>query len=150
MQMKIGFEEHEKSQIKELRQRGASYGIIAQMLGCKPEKVASYCRRRGINGCAFDPANAMNFIDNPTAICKQCGGTFKLPLTGRKRMFCSTKCKDKWWSKNKDKLRTNQNRVRKCLGCDEYFTPASDKRKYCSMLCYHESRWIADGQARSG
>jgi hypothetical protein len=40
-----------------------------------------------------------------TIVCKQCGGkhTYDYSGKGRQRMFCSSKCRDKWFNQHRDR-----------------------------------------------
>ena len=118
--------EKQKSIMYELKLQGLSATEISRKLDIPLSTIRSYLRRH--------PAP-------PGMIaCKQCG-KLVLPTPGKKkRMFCSDKCKYQWW--NMHRYGNHRNLiVSTCQFCGkEFMSYASDERKYCSRICYHNAR----------
>ncbi len=116
----------QKSRIIKLRSRGVSYGEIAQEMGMPVNTVKSVCRRNGMcNGEGHR--------------CLYCNGKIKQLLGTKKRMFCSDKCRQRYWNKLRSD-RVSKNRVSHlCPVCGKtFYDYSSSKRTYCSQECYHK------------
>ena len=61
-------------------------------------------------------------------ICKQCGGKFE---NYKKSKFCSQKCMGDSYKITK---------TGECLYCGEKFKITKNRKKYCSLECYHKSK----------
>ena len=58
------------------------------------------------------------------------------------KSFCRKECREKWWSKNRNKLNKKKARIEHCLSCGkEMRLYEFEKRKFCSHACYIESRF---------
>ncbi|WP_242828187.1 hypothetical protein [Enterocloster clostridioformis] len=85
-------------QIRELRLRGAGYKSIASAVGLSRDTVRNYCKSHGLDGYASALVlNVKEQMESGTA-CLCCGKELIQPSTGRKRKFCSDKCRREWWS----------------------------------------------------
>lgn len=84
-------------QIRELRLRGAGYKSIASAVGLSRDTVRNYCKSHGLDGYASALVlNVKEQMESGTA-CLCCGKELIQPSTGRKRKFCSEKCRREWW-----------------------------------------------------
>lgn len=116
----------QKVQIRELQSQSLGYRRIAKALDLPTSTVKSFLLRH--------PCGNNNY-------CRCCGKPI-VQTDKRKRLFCSKKCKCKYWS----------NRVIKapqyleefiCEECGRpFYAHHSRIRKYCSRSCFqkHESR----------
>ena len=119
-----------KDTILALRQQGRSYQKIAEQLILSPNTVKSVCRRSK----AEAPAPEMSTLDT----CKNCGAPLPSSVAGRKRTFCSDKCRYAWWnwSRRKQPYRLT------CYCCGKPFISYGNrKRKFCSQEGYILSRY---------
>lgn len=119
-----------KDAILALRQQGRSYQKIAEQLILSPNTVKSVCHRSG----AETPAPEISTLDT----CKNCGATLPPGFRGRKRTFCSDKCRYAWWNRSRRK----QPYCLTCYCCGKPFISYGNrKRKFCSRECYVLSRY---------
>ena len=114
----------QKSRIHELKKEGFGYKNIAKQLELPISTIKSFLLRH--------PASVVSF-------CRCCGKPIP-QKDKRKRLFCSKKCKDKYWSikvtKSPEYLKGFI-----CLECGRsFFDHHSRIRKYCSRLCFQKSK----------
>ena len=77
--------------------------------------------------------------------CPWCGAPVIPNVRGRKKKFCSDKCRNKWWNARLDLVNRKAFREIVCVGCGRTFTVYGQvKRKYCSHQCYIEARFGRD------
>lgn len=117
--------ENEKHRIVELKVQGLGYRAIAKELGIAVSTVSSYLRR----------------IKDVEAIskqkCKCCGLELKQTKGHRQRVFCSDKCRIKWWKNNKEQLNKKKMIKNLCPICHkEFFYYPGKIQKFCSWNCY--------------
>ena len=74
----------QKHNIIALRQKGMSYGEIANKLEISINTIKSFCRR--------------SLIELGKNICKHCGKPVEQNPGRREKKFCSDACRMKWWS----------------------------------------------------
>ena len=119
-----------KDAILALRQQGRSYQKIAEQLILSPNTVKSVCRR-----CEAEaPAPETSTLDT----CKDLRAPLPPSAAGRKRTFCSDKCRYAWWNRSRRK----QPYRLTCYCCDRPFISYGNrKRKFCSRECYMLSRY---------
>ena len=79
--------------INELREKGYGYKRIGKEVSIKPEAVRYICRK----------------IDKVALIgtCKKCGKQIKSIKGKKKKIFCSDKCRWKWWNEQRIGLSKN-------------------------------------------
>ena len=122
----------EKHSTLSLRSQGLGYKLIAKELGVSPDSVRSYLKtkeaQRGIIPTPLKP-------DGVT--CPVCGTTFEKSKYNRKKLFCSDKCRRKYWLKN--------GRTYICTECSKPFNPTHKGQKYCSLDCYFTHRFRKGG-----
>lgn len=133
-------------QIEFLRKQGFGYRQIALELGLSRDAVRYYCKTHDLAG------NAKEAHENVKGIlCPQCGKKLTQPQTGRKRLFCSTECRRKWWQTNRKLIPRPLGNCEEtvCANCGKPILDyARKKRRYCSHECYIRDRFwrLEDGR----
>ena len=126
-------------QIRELRLRGAGYKSIASAVGLSRDTVRNYCKSHGLDGYASALVlNVKEQMESGTA-CLCCGKELIQPSTGRKRKFCSDKCRREWWSAHPEAIKRKESAYYEatCAYCGKTFRSYGNKnRRYCSHECY--------------
>ena len=125
----------QKSQIKEMRFRGMSYGQICDSLKLPASTVKSFCRR-----------NEISFTKPPlqegVGICLCCGAPVVQNPKRKTKKFCSDSCRMTWWNRNLDKVNRKAVYEFVCPYCKKPFTVYGNaNRKYCSHECYIADRF---------
>lgn len=114
----------DKNQIIKLREEGLSFGEIAKRLGMSRSSVSTIYRRA-----------QEQHVDR----CKCCGLVIKQTAGHRQRLFCSDKCRIRWWRQNSTNHAINNKAV--CLMCNKEFVYHESRiRKYCSLACAYKGR----------
>lgn len=138
----------QSKQIRELRMRGVGYRAIASVTGLSRDVIRNYCKSQGIDGYAAELTVNMKEQMQQGRVCLCCGKELKQPVAGRKRKFCSEKCRRDWWSAHQDAIQKKETAVyeKVCDYCGKPFTAYGNKsRKYCSHNCYvHDRFWRAE------
>lgn len=141
--------ENQKNKIIELRKSGLGYKAIAAEVGMPRDAVRSFCKSRNIAG--FGVAAAMNIDEQAQNgnICLNCCKPIIQPHKGRRKKFCSEKCRRDWWKEHPEKAEqreTAKYRL-KCAYCgSEFISYGNKNRKYCSHHCYiHDRFWKEEG-----
>lgn len=121
------FMKHEE--IRNLQLQGYGYQKIATMLSLSPNTVKSYIRRH--------PLEVTD--DKKSDVCLTCGKELIHTSHKRKKKFCSSACKTKWWTNNKNCMDNKETTL--CKYCGKRFTFYRSKNaKYCSRACYDKAR----------
>lgn len=135
----------ETKQIRELRMRGVGYRAIASVIGLSRDVIRNYCKTHGIDGYATELTLNIREQMQQGKACLCCGKEIKQSTTGRKRKFCSEKCRREWWSAHPQIAQRNETAFyeKACAYCGKTFTAYGNKnRKYCSHNCYvHDRFW---------
>lgn len=136
--------ENERRQIINLRLKGLGYKAIGKRLSMSRDIVRGFCKRNGIDG--ITEAAKLNYEErvNQGMVCQNCGAKIEQLKYGRRKKFCSDKCRSVWWTKNYAMHNFGSESLHKmiCAGCGKTFTSYSNKkRKYCSHNCYIKSRF---------
>lgn len=84
----------DKEHIKIMRLSGYSYGEIANTLSMPRATISSHCLRNSIF-----PMESM-LKKRRHSICEECGELF-LRKTNRQQRFCSNKCRNDYWKKDR-------------------------------------------------
>lgn len=126
--------EKQKQAIAMLRLQGGSYAEIADYLNLSPNTVKSFCLRNKITPVS---QTGLEDVDNPKGICKNCGAALEQVPGGRKKTFCSDRCRYIFWNRSR---REKPYRLT-CQHCGRKFISFGNKnRAYCSRECYVLSR----------
>ena len=82
--------------------------------------------------------------DEYVDICPNCGGLFNPNPTGRRKRFCSDKCRLTWNHKHPHLERwKDTSRIVICTVCNKEFIATREykvPRKYCSKSCSNKAR----------
>lgn len=143
--------EFQAAQIRNLRVQGVGYRGIATIVGLSRDIVRNYCKSQGLDGFATDlTVNMKEQMENGKA-CWCCGKEIKQPYTGRRRKFCSDKCRREWWAAHPEAGRHKEAAYYHltCEYCGKTFVSYGNKnRKYCSHHCYVRDRFWRDEEGR--
>lgn len=120
--------ELQKRQIKTLRTGGKGCSEIAKLVGLSVASVKMYCSRNGIK-----PPESKQ-----VSKCLNCGASLSMRDRGRKRLFCSDRCRVNYWRRNEVAAAIHE---RTCAFCGRTFATYDLKRKYCSHECYINDRF---------
>ncbi len=136
--------EKDRERIIKLRLMGLGYKAIGQKLNMSRDAVRGFCKRNHIDGDVT--AAKLNYEEKRKKknVCENCGAEIIQSAKGKKKRFCSDKCRLKWWSKNYELHNFNEKNIHSfvCAGCGKKFTSYSNKsRKYCSHECYIKHRF---------
>ncbi len=130
--------DEQKEKITALRREGSGYTAIANSLGISKDTVKSFCRRNGLTGTTAKEVTSDK--------CRECGKRVPQSSGTKPRIFCSKKCRVKWWHEHPDQI--NQRAVYSfvCANCGKKFTAYGNcHRKYCSHECYINARFRGGG-----
>ena len=127
----------EKHIVIAMRSGGCGYTAIAKATGLNKDTVISFCRKEGMGGVLADTEQIQD-----TEHCPECGRLLEQKAGVKRRRFCSTECRVKWWSKHPEALSRKAAQSVKCHCCGRRFTAyGSASRKYCSHQCYVADRF---------
>lgn len=118
----------QKTILDTMHSQGIPASSIVARLGISVNTVRSHLRRH--------PP-----VDCKTGNCRQCGRSITQP-TGRKvKNFCSDRCRNAWWNSHQGLVNRKAYYKLICQFCGKEFTSyGNSKRKYCSRLCFTNSR----------
>ena len=140
------FTPEQEAQIKLLRKLGIGYRKIATELDLNRDAVRYFCKQNELAGKAKPPEERIRGVE-----CIQCGTRLPPSTAGRTRIFCSSKCRYRWWKETGDQLdRPMGKREEKlCAYCGKPIIAYKNKhRKYCNHECYIRDRFwrLEDGR----
>lgn len=129
----------EKIKIREMRLKGIGYKAIATELNIARDAVRSFCKRNHLDGTG--EVAKLNYEESKGKLCLNCGTKLiNSEGRGRKKLFCSDKCRAGWWSRHPKSSPSVV--VKSCAGCGRKFkSKKSANRKYCSYNCYQKTRF---------
>ena len=110
----------EKANIIRLKEANLTVTVIAEKLSLSSDSVKKCLQRYYVPGFRY---------------CKCCGAL--IPASG-KRVFCSKKCKDKYWS---SKVNQDQRFLKEftCTECGKSFLAHHSRgRLFCSRFCFRK------------
>jgi len=117
-----------KQQIRQQRQQGAGYTKIAESLGLNVNSVKSFCQRNNLGA-------------EPVRVCEFCGGPLAVQSGVKKRRFCTSKCRSRWWANHPEASNRRAFYQFTCRTCQTGFTAYGNAtRRYCTRACYGLSR----------
>lgn len=132
-------------QIRELRMKGVGYRAIASVVGLSRDIVRNYCKSHGLDGYASEFTVNIKEQMKQGKVCLSCGKDILQPSTGRRRKFCSDKCRREWWAAHPEVVNKKETAFyeKDCIYCGKPFAAYGNKnRKYCSHECYvHDRFW---------
>lgn len=143
--------EYQARQIWEFRMKGVGYRAISSVTGLSRDVVRNYCKTHGLDGFGVELTANMKEQMQRGCACLCCGKPVKQPATGRRRKFCSDKCRRQWWSAHPDALQKKDAALYElvCIYCGKPFTAYGNKsRKYCSHNCYVRDRFWREEEGR--
>lgn len=137
--------------IRELRLEGEGYRSIASQVGLSRDIVRNYCKSHGLEGYA--KALVMNIREQIQLgrACLWCGKELEQPYTGRRRKFCSDKCRREWWKAHPERINRSEKAYyeKTCAYCGKTFVAYGNKgRRYCSHECYVRDRFFREEEGR--
>ena len=91
----------QKEQVKAMRMNGIGYRVIAKELGLKINQVQLFCKAHGLAG-----DNHLVDVNYPiwcqqNSRCPVCGAKVTQPRTGRRKRFCSGRCRTRYCREQK-------------------------------------------------
>jgi endogenous inhibitor of DNA gyrase (YacG/DUF329 family) len=100
----------------------------------RPEKIPKQKKKRG-------PPLPMSTEGEPSGPCPQCGCDVYQRPKMKRRVFCSDKCRFKWWAANRSIFNRKTFYICTCLHCGRAFESYGAKhRKYCDKDCAWAAR----------
>ncbi len=144
--------EENKVRVTALRNQGYGYLKIANQLGISLGSVKSFCQRCGLRKTpqsmskkpSQPKSNASDSLDALASLetrCKQCGKPILQPPHAKKKLFCSTSCRYKWWNAHPESGSHRTVHQFTCLTCGTPFESYQKNRKFCCTECYVKSRY---------
>lgn len=125
--------EKQKSEVRRMRSNGATYKRIADALCLSMNTVKSYCNRNNIK-------KAVSVTQSD--LCDNCGGPIIQKEKVKRRRFCCTECRVKWWNSHPEEVNRKAMYKNRCAFCGtEFRAYGNNHRKYCSHQCYIRSRF---------
>ncbi len=97
----------QKALIRTYRLQGSGYKRIAKELHLTVDQVQRYCRKNGLAGPGQLVALNLSVWYEQNMRCKVCGKKLKQPARGRKRHFCSGRCRTAYYRQAKEKQTGN-------------------------------------------
>lgn len=132
----------DEKRIEGLWLQGYGSKKIANELGINVNTVKSFCRRHGLSGDRQQKKfNSLN-TEVKESRCKYCGSFVARRNGAKKKIFCSDRCRMKWWNSHQELVNRKAEYGFACQNCGRQFTAYGNKnRKYCSHRCYIEHRY---------
>lgn len=143
--------EFQAKQIRDLRLHGGGYRAIASVVGLSRDIVRNYCKSHGLDGLASVLTINMKEQMALGTVCLCCGKPIQQSATGRKRKFCSDKCRRDWWSAHQSDIQRKPSAYYEltCANCGKTFLSYGNRnRKYCSHECYVRDRFWREEDGR--
>lgn len=118
--------------IYELKNQGYGYKKIAYELNLSISTIKSYFLRHK---------------DEPAiSYCLYCGKKLVNTPKKKKKKYCSSECKKKYYKAHPECLSSNKRKSIRCNCCNKLFISyGSSARKYCSHKCYINARYNLGG-----
>lgn len=86
--------------IKKLRAENYSYATIGKVMGLNQNTVKSVCFRKGVETPSIPRKTKAEKAQ--LQICKQCGTPIDNPWNRAQKLFCSDKCRRKYWNEHQE------------------------------------------------
>lgn len=121
----------QKHQTLILHADGLGYRAIARKIGSCPSSVCSYLKSKAVQKMNFVPPRKPDGIT-----CPVCEAPLEQPARGRRKYFCSGKCRSQYWvNKHDGSIQYT------CIHCGKLFNTTHSTRKFCSPECYFDHRF---------
>ena len=115
-----------KKEIIELKESGFSYKEVSELTGVKENTIKTVVRRARL---ALIPKDR----------CKCCGKILHHVKNKKKKMFCSMKCRMRYYRYHPECINRKAQLTKICPVCGkEYLVYPSKNSKFCSLECYHK------------
>ncbi len=114
---------NQKLKIDQMRENGQSLQTISEELNLSLGTIKSYLSRK-----------------SSAVRCEYCRQTIHQTNHGKKKRFCSDRCRINWWREHCES--SNKAIEKICPICKKaYFSYPSKKQIYCSKKCSGKARW---------
>ena len=123
----MAINEQTKIEIRALRLQGYGYRKIAAEIGISRDLVRNYCKTNGLDGLGSSLINVPR--------CANCGKAIEVKPIGRRRKYCSDKCRHQWQEANP------LMHEHSCIYCGKKFTSPAKLAKYCCHKCFERDRF---------
>lgn len=119
---------------------GFGYRKIGIALDIPRNKVCNYCKTKGIDGYAKRLIVKKERIqmekDCLEVICRLCGKPIEINPDGRRRVYCSDKCRRAWGKKHPTLYK------HEFLFCGKEFESSAKEQKFFGRDCYVRNRFL--------
>lgn len=92
----------QKEQVRAMRMNGIGYRVIAKELGLKLNQVQLFCKAHGLAGSSDIAKMNYPIWCQQNNRCPICGAKVTQPETGRRKRFCSGRCRTKHYRMKKN------------------------------------------------
>ena len=87
----------QKEQVRAMRMQGIGYRLIAKSLGLKINQVQLFCKAHGLAGNGELARLNYPIWCQQNSRCPVCGAKVTQPRTGRRKRFCSGRCRTRYY-----------------------------------------------------
>lgn len=94
----------QREEIRKLRLNGLGYKMIAKLVGSKENNVHEFCKAHGLAGSAELVRLNYPIWCKQNSRCPICGAKIIQPKTGRRKKFCSGRCRTRYCRLKWDEL----------------------------------------------
>ncbi len=96
--------DEQKNAIRAMRLKGYGYKAIGKALDLNENRVQLYCKSHGLAGSAELIKLNYPIWCEQNGRCPICGAKVMQPRTGRKKRFCSGRCRIKYCREKKEEI----------------------------------------------
>ncbi len=96
--------DEQKNAIRAMRLKGYGYKAIGKALDLNENRVQLYCKSHGLAGSAELIKLNYPIWCEQNGRCPICGAKVMQPRTGRKKRFCSGRCRTKYCREKKEEI----------------------------------------------
>ena len=93
----------QKEQVRAMRMQGIGYRTIAKTLGLRTDQVQLFCKTHGLAGNGDLARLNYPIWCVQSGCCPVCGRKIVQPKTGRRKRFCSGRCRTRYCLMNKER-----------------------------------------------
>ena len=127
----------QKKQALEMRKQGYTYAEIAAVVGASANTVKTYCYRHRSETVDFPALMQTQKLGH----CQNCGINIVQTPKQKPKKFCSVKCREIWWNRNRKQFNSNM-RIAHCAFCGKEFEKFErSQQRFCSHQCYINHRF---------